>query len=123
MREHIERRPGLGRGVPLGARHPRGESFASLGRRWACPSYPTRCASTEMAVAEGCGPVAELTPSASVPSRGDALRRWNTNANGRISCREARDHDIAPLRREDPSYRFIRDRDAMVCCENRVPQR
>ena len=69
------------------------------------------CASTEMVVAEGQGQVAEPTPSGTAPSTGDALSRWDTNGNGRITCREAREHGIAPVHREHPAYPFMRDED------------
>ena len=48
------------------------------------------CSSTEMVVAEGQAQMAEAAPSAGAPSTGDALSRWNTNGNGRITCKEAR---------------------------------
>ncbi len=44
------------------------------------------------------------------PSR-DALRRWDDNRNGRITCKEARRHGIAPVRRGHPAYPFMHDRD------------
>ena len=73
------------------------------------------CASTEMVVIEGQSPVAEPTPSAA--GSADALRRWDTNGNGWITCREAREHGFAHVRREQPTYRFMRDgdRDGVVC--------
>lgn len=46
----------------------------------------SECASTEMVV-EGPATVAEPTPSAEAPSTGDALSRWDTNGNGRITWR------------------------------------
>ncbi len=61
------------------------------------------CRSTEMVVAEGQAQVAEPTPSAEAPTTGDALSRWDTNGNGRITCKEARQHGIAPVRREHPA--------------------
>ncbi len=45
------------------------------------------------------------------PSGGAALARWDDNGNGRISCREARRHGIAPVRRGHPAYPFMRDGD------------
>lgn len=46
------------------------------------------------------------------------LSRWDSNGNGRIMCREAREHGIAPVRREHPAYRFMRDGDGDgVVCE------
>ena len=62
------------------------------------------CASTGMVAAEGTG----LATGAA-----NALRRWDTNGNGRITCREARQHGIAPVWREYPAYpyRFMLDGD------------
>ena len=77
------------------------------------------CSSTEMIMAEGQAQVAEPTRKAAVPSTGDALCRWDTNGNGRIKCREAREHGIAPVGREHPAYRLIRDGDGDgVVCES-----
>ena len=77
------------------------------------------CASTGMVMAGGQAQVAEPTPSAAAPSTGDdALHRWDTNGNGRITCREAREHGIASVRRGHPAYRFMRDGDGDgVVCE------
>ena len=76
------------------------------------------CRSTEMVMTEGQARVAEPTPSAAAPSTGDALSRWDTNGNGRITCREAREHGIAPMHREHLAYRFMRDGDGDgVVCE------
>ena len=41
----------------------------------------------------------------------DALARWDDNRNGRISCKEARHHHIAPVRRGHPAYPFMRNSD------------
>ena len=71
----------------------------------------SECASTEMVVAEGQAQVAESAPSAAAPSTADALRLWDTNGNGRITCKEARQHGIAPVHREHPAYRWMRDGD------------
>ena len=76
------------------------------------------CSSTKMVMAKGQAPVAEPTPSAAAPSTGDALSRWDTNGNGRITCKEARQHGIAPVGRDHPAYRFMRDGDGDgVVCE------
>ena len=43
---------------------------------------------------------------------------WDDNGNGRISCAEAQRHGIAPVRRNHPAYRFMRDADGDgVVCE------
>ena len=77
----------------------------------------TRCTSTAMVVASGR---AAAAPSSKAPAAGgaDALRRWDTNGNGRITCREARAHGIAPVPRGHPAYRFMHDGDGDgVVCE------
>ena len=69
-----------------------------------------------MIVAEG----REAAPSPEAPSadEADALRRWDTNGNGGITCREVRAHGIAPVRRGHPTYCFMRDGDGDgVVCE------
>ena len=47
----------------------------------------------------------------------DALARYDDNGNGRITCKEARRHGIAPVRRGHPAYRYMRDGDGdgIVC--------
>ena len=48
----------------------------------------------------------------------DALARYDDNRNGRITCKEARRHGIAPVHREHPAYRYMRDGDGDgVVCE------
>ena len=76
------------------------------------------CGSTEMVITKGQAQVATPTPKAAAPSTEDALSRWDTNRNGRITCKEARQHGIAPVHREHPAYRFMRDEDGDgVVCE------
>ena len=60
----------------------------------------------------------EAAPSLEAPGMGeaDALWRWDTNGNGRITCREARTHGIASVRRGDPAYPFMRDGDGTAWC-------
>ena len=78
----------------------------------------SECSSTEMVMAEGQVQAAEPRPSGAAPGTGDAVSRWDTNGNGRITCKEARQHGIAPVRREHPAYRFMRDGDGDgVVCE------
>lgn len=57
----------------------------------------------------------QLTNSGATDS--DALARYDDNGNGTITCREARRHGIAPVRRDHPAYRFMRDGDGdgIVC--------
>ena len=52
------------------------------------------------------------------PSQGgNALEMYDTNRNGRITCDEAREHGIAPVRRDHPAYQYMddRDNDGIVC--------
>ena len=47
-----------------------------------------------------------------------ALRLYDDNRNGRITCAEARRHRIAPVSRDHPAYAFMRDADGDgVVCE------
>ena len=47
-----------------------------------------------------------------------ALRLYDDNRNGRITCAEARRHRIAPVSRDHPAYAFMRDGDGDgVVCE------
>ena len=48
----------------------------------------------------------------------DVLARYDDNRNGRITCKEARRHGIAPVHRSHPAYRYMRDGDGDgVVCE------
>ena len=48
----------------------------------------------------------------------DALALYDDNGNGRITCKEARGHGIAPVGRDHPAYRYMDDRDGDgVVCE------
>ncbi len=48
----------------------------------------------------------------------EVLARWDDNGNGRITCKEARRHGIAPVPRSHAAYRFMRDGDGDgVVCE------
>ncbi len=72
------------------------------------------CASTTMVMAEGQGPAAGPAPEGTGEGADETLRRWDTNGNGRITCKEAHQ----PVRREHPAYRFMRDGDGDgVVCE------
>ena len=49
-----------------------------------------------------------------------ALQRYDDNRNGKISCREARRHGIAPASKEHAAYPYMRDLDGDgVACEGR----
>ena len=76
------------------------------------------CASAEMVMAEGQAKSLEPTPSDAAPGTSAALRRWDTNGNGRITCKEAREPGIAPMHRRHSAYWFMRDRYGYgVVCE------
>ena len=48
----------------------------------------------------------------------DVLARYDDNRNGRITCKEARRHGIAPVPWSHPAYRYMRDGDGDgVVCE------
>ena len=53
----------------------------------------------------------------------DVLRLWDDNGNGRITCREARRHGIAPAPRGHPAYPSMYDGDGegVVCEQLRFP--
>ena len=103
------------RGTPTSRRISR--SCTALG----CPQRWSR-RSTEMVVLD-CGLPAEtrITPERLPPPRAnasDALERWDDNGNGQITCAEAQRHGIAPVPRDHPAYRFMRDGDGDgVVCE------
>ena len=75
------------------------------------------CSTTELD-AGGSDWSGSQQPSASQTGSADALRLWDDNGNGMITCAEARRHGIAPVRRGHPAYPFMRDGDGDgVVCE------
>ena len=68
--------------------------------------------------------VCRTAPASSMETRrtegagDDVLARYDDNRNGRITCKEARRHGIAPVPRSHPAYRYMRDSDGDgVVCE------
>ncbi len=65
------------------------------------------------------GSDATQTPAGAAAPAGAtaALARWDDDGNGRITCAEARRHEIAPVPRGHPAYRHMRDgdNDGVVC--------
>lgn len=62
----------------------------------------------------------ERLPASKVSAEGefDALALYDDNGNGRITCKEARAHGVAPVSRDHPAYRYMDDRDGDgVVCE------
>ena len=56
-----------------------------------------------------------VEPRTKPSTTADALRLWDDNGNGRITCKEARRHGIAPVPRGHPAYPFMHDGDGVVC--------
>ena len=90
----------------------------------ALESALSSCSSTEMivrscAVGEsGSSATPPASPNVAPSGDVDALRLWDDNRNGRIICREARRHGIAPVWHGHPAYSFMRDGDGDgVVCE------
>ena len=74
------------------------------------------CASTNMIATRPGGPAEP--PCRATTATSDALRLYDTNRNGRITCKEARSHGIAPVPRGHPAYALMYDRDGDgVVCE------
>ena len=79
----------------------------------------TGCESTALEPVVCSVPASSGAGAASAPAAGDdALALYDDNGNGRITCKEARRHGIAPVPRSHPAYRFMRDGDGDgVVCE------
>ena len=77
------------------------------------------CTTTEIETSD-CSAESALPASRPAASQqgAEALRLWDDNRNGRITCREARRHGIAPVPRGHPAYPFMHDGDGDgVVCE------
>ena len=78
----------------------------------------SKCSSTEIRFVEAPAPAGAAREQAPAAARSGALRRWDDDRNGRITCREARRHGIAPVPRGHSAYPFMRDGDGDgVVCE------
>ena len=81
------------------------------------------CTSTELifrasGATEPSSATSPVSPKDSSSGAVDALRLWDDNGNGQITCAEARGHGIAPVPRGHPAYPFMRDGDGDgVVCE------
>ena len=56
-------------------------------------------------------------PAQQAPAAQSALALYDDNGNGRITCKEARNHGIAPVSRGHPAYQYMYDgdNDGTVC--------
>ena len=79
----------------------------------------SQCYGTEMELIACTAPsTGTREAGASAPAGDDALARYDDNRNGKITCKEARRHAIAPVHRSHPAYRYMRDGDGDgVVCE------
>ena len=77
------------------------------------------CQSTALEpVVCGVPPASPSVPASSPVGGDDALALYDDNRNGKITCKEARRHGIAPVPRLHPAYRYMRDGDGDgVVCE------
>ena len=78
----------------------------------------TGCGSTALEPVVCAAPTGSSSASGGGGTGGDkVLARYDDNRNGRIACKEARRHGIAPVPRSHPAYRYMRDADGdgIVC--------
>ncbi len=76
------------------------------------------CTSTELIVREAPPtPTATPSPEQEDEEISNALEMYDDNGNGRITCAEARNHGITPVRRGHPAYEYMNDadNDGVVC--------
>ena len=76
------------------------------------------CESTEIVVLDRGDTAPQPLPASPTLDPGvDALALWDDNGNGRITCAEAKNHGIAPVRGGHPAYEFMNDADGdgIVC--------
>ena len=75
------------------------------------------CASTALVITRAREDSSRAASQRKAAASSDALALYDDNANGRITCKEARRHGIAPVPRGHPAYEFMRDgdNDGVVC--------
>ncbi len=85
--------------------------------RDAVESVLAGCTSTDMIVQEAPAQTATPVPTSGEGESSTALEMYDDNGNGRITCAEARNHGIAPVRRGHPAYEYMNDadNDGVVC--------
>ncbi len=80
----------------------------------------SKCEATKMQIS-ACTSIAEshniVSKSASYADPNHPLAKWDDNRNGRITCKEARRHGIAPVLAGHPAYPYMRDgnNDGIIC--------
>ena len=78
------------------------------------------CSSFELVVVSApprAQPTSAPRQRTSSPSNTDPLSMYDDNNNGSSTCAEARNHGIAPVRRDHLAYQYMRDGDGdgIVC--------
>lgn len=79
------------------------------------------CESFEMIMFEGRPDQGDLNAISNVQvpkiSQKSALTLYDNNGNGKITCKEARAHGIAPVTQDHPAYQYMYDpdKDGVVC--------
>ncbi len=80
----------------------------------------SKCEATHLQVG-ACTSIVEsqdlASNSVSYADPNHPLAKWDDNRNGRITCKEARRHGIAPVLAEHPAYPYMRDgnNDGIIC--------
>ncbi|MDE0197040.1 MAG: excalibur calcium-binding domain-containing protein, partial [Caldilineaceae bacterium] len=92
------------------------EAQAALAVLTTCPSFAMQLITP--AAAETTTPSTETEQDSSPQAEAHPLDLYDDNNNGRITCAEARRHNIAPVRSDHPAYPYMRDPDGDgVVCE------
>ena len=75
------------------------------------------CTSTDMIVRESSTPTPTPASAQGDGAANSALEMYDEDGDGRITCAEARNHGIAPVRRGHPAYEYMNDadNDGVVC--------
>jgi len=77
-----------------------------------------QCDSIDMQPMACTAPPASAGDGTEAAGDSHALALYDDNGDGRITCKEARGHGIAPVSRDHPAYRYMDDRDGDgVVCE------
>ena len=96
------------------------EAQAALAVLTTCPSFAMQiiAPAAETTSSEPTTPPTQTNQNATPQAEGHPLDLYDDNNNGRITCAEARRHNIAPVRSDHPAYPYMRDPDGDgVVCE------